>query len=57
MLIYCLADGGRPDRSVTVRHAGKVLDTRAIDLTGPRASVARELQSLADWIVERARRR
>jgi 5-methylcytosine-specific restriction enzyme subunit McrC len=54
VLIYCLADGGRPDRSVTVRHAGKVLHTRAIDLTGPTTAVAGELEALADWIVMHA---
>jgi 5-methylcytosine-specific restriction enzyme subunit McrC len=54
VLIYCLADGGRPERSVTVQHAGKVLHTRAIDLTGPASSVAQEIGTLADWIVARA---
>ena len=34
VLIYCLADGGVEHRSVTVRHAGKVLHTKAVDLTG-----------------------
>lgn len=55
VLIYCLADGGRPEREVTVRHAGKVLRTRAIDLTGPPQSVEAEIQALADWLVERSR--
>lgn len=54
VLIYCLADGGRPERSVTVRHAGKVLHTRAIDLAGPPKAVAVEIQTLANWIAERA---
>jgi 5-methylcytosine-specific restriction enzyme subunit McrC len=54
VLIYCLADGGVPERSVTVRHAGKVLHTRAIDLTGEPAAVAAEIEALADWIAERA---
>ena len=54
VLIYCLADGGRPERSVTVRHAGKVLHTRAIDLTGSAADVAAELAAMANWIAERA---
>jgi 5-methylcytosine-specific restriction enzyme subunit McrC len=54
VLIYCLADGGLPERSVTVRHAGKVLHTRAIDLTGEPAAVMAEIETLADWIVERA---
>lgn len=54
VLIYCLADGGEPASSVTVRHVGKVLHTRAIDLTGPPTSVAAEIERLADWIAERA---
>jgi 5-methylcytosine-specific restriction enzyme subunit McrC len=54
VLIYCLAEGGRPERSVTVRHAGKVLHTRALDLTGPPAAVAEEIEALANWIVGRA---
>lgn len=53
VLIYCLADGGRPERSVTVRHAGKVLHTRAVDLTGEPAAVTAELEALADWISSR----
>ena len=55
MLIYCLADGVRPEREVTVRHAGKVLRTRAIDLTVPPQSVEAEIQALADWLVDRSR--
>jgi len=54
VLIYCLADGGRPERSVTVRHAGKVLHTLAVDLSGPPASVVASIAGAADWIVERA---
>src|SRR4029079_9338826 len=50
VLIYCLADGGRPARTVTVKHAGKLLHTRAIDLSGPAATVTIEIESLADWI-------
>ena len=57
VLIYCLADGGTPEHSVTVRHAGKVLHTRAVDLTGPPAAVAAEITVLADWIADRARPR
>jgi 5-methylcytosine-specific restriction enzyme subunit McrC len=53
VLVYCLADGGNPERSVTVRHAGKVLYTRAVDLTGPPDAVAAELEALADWVVDR----
>lgn len=55
VLIYCLADGGRPERSVTVRYAGKVLHTLAIDLSGPPASVAAAVAGAADWIAERGR--
>ncbi len=55
LLIYCLADGGRPARYVTVRHAGKVLHTLAIDLTGPPTDVAQAIADLGDWIDERAR--
>lgn len=53
LLIYCLADGGRPERSVTVRQAGKVLHTRAVDLTGAPPAVSAELEALADWIWSR----
>ncbi len=56
VLIYCLAEGGRPARQVTVRHAGKVLHTLAIDLTGPPAAAAQTIAGVADWIDERARR-
>ena len=55
LLIYCLADGGRPEGVVTVRHAGKRLHTLAIDLTGPPSAVAAELSSLSEWINRRAR--
>ena len=34
VLIYCLADGGVEHRSITVRHAGKVLHVKPVDLTG-----------------------
>lgn len=54
VLIYCLADGGRPERSVTVRYSGKVLHTQAIDLTGPPEAVAEALEALGEWIAERA---
>ena len=55
LLIYCLADGGRPEGVVTVRHAGKRLHTKAIDLTGPPSAVAAEISSLSEWINRRAR--
>lgn len=53
VLIHCLAEGGQPERSVTVRHAGKVLHTRAVDLTGTPAAVAIALEALADWMMAR----
>ncbi|MEO1061335.1 MAG: restriction endonuclease [Actinomycetota bacterium] len=53
VLIYCLAEG-RPERSVTVRHAGKVLHTLAIDLTGRPAEVADAIAELGDWLTTRA---
>ena len=55
LLIYCLADGGRPEGVVTVRHAGKRLHTLAIDLSGPSSAVAAEISDLAGWIYGRAR--
>ncbi|MDE0699864.1 MAG: hypothetical protein OXH61_03955 [Acidimicrobiaceae bacterium] len=56
VLIYCLAEGGRPERTVTVRHAGKLLHTRAINLSGPPDSVTAEISQTADWIASRANR-
>lgn len=67
-LIYCLDSntdepeaGTRPAgtgdpavRSVRVRHAGKVLHTYALDLSGTTEDVAMNLGQLADWIEERA---
>ena len=50
LLIYCLADGGRPEGVVTVRHAGKRLHTKAINLTGSSSEVASEISGLAGWI-------
>ena len=55
LLIYCLADGGRPEGVVTIRHAGKRLHTLAIDLTGPSSAVASAISDLASWIHGRAR--
>ncbi len=54
VLIYCLANGGRPERIVNVRHAGKTLHTLAVDLTGPPAAVAAALARVADWIAHQA---
>ncbi len=40
--------------SIRVRHAGKVLHTYALDLSGTTEDVARNLDELADWIEARA---
>ena len=40
--------------SVRVRHAGKVLHTYALDLSGTPSGVTRNLDDLADWISRRA---
>jgi 5-methylcytosine-specific restriction enzyme subunit McrC len=56
VLIYCLADGGRPERTITVRYAGKQLHTRAVALGGNATEVAAELETLADWIAYRSAR-
>ena len=50
VLIYCRTDGGKPASEVTVRHAGTKLHVQAVDLTGSPASVAEEIEGLADWI-------
>ena len=39
--------------SVQVRHAGKVLHTYALDLSGTTEDVARNLDRLADWLEKR----
>ena len=39
--------------SIRVRHAGKVLHTYALDLSGTTRDVARNLGELADWIEKR----
>lgn len=57
VLIYCLAEGGTPERTVTVRHNGRSLHTKAIDLSGSPTEVAAELDSLADWIADRTQGR
>ena len=56
VLIYCRTDGGKPAGEVTVRHAGKRLHVRAVNLTGSPAKVANEVADLADWIAARAGR-
>ena len=40
--------------SIRVRHAGKVLHTYALDLSGTTDDVAQNLRDLADWIYRRA---
>ena len=40
--------------SVRVRHAGKVLHTYALDLSGAADDVAKNVSELADWIAQRA---
>ncbi|WP_420431985.1 McrC family protein [Candidatus Poriferisocius sp.] len=54
-LVYCLADGGQPERTITVRHVGKLLHTLAIDLSGPPTEVAAEIAKAATWIKQRVR--
>lgn len=55
VLLYCLADGGVAERSITVRHAGKVLHTLPIDLTGSPSEVAQTITKTADWLADHAR--
>ena len=52
-LIYCLDADRAAGSSVRVRHAGKVLHTYAVDLSGTPDEVARNMNDLADWIVRR----
>lgn len=40
--------------SVRVRHAGKVLHTYALDMSGTSDDIARNVGDMADWIVDRA---
>lgn len=56
VLIYCREDGGRPEREVTVRHAGKLLHTLAIDLSGPPDSLNTAINEAANRIADRASR-
>ena len=53
VLIYCLADGGVPERTITVRHAGKLLHTLAIDLSGTPTEVTAAITEAATWIRQR----
>ncbi len=55
VLIYCMADGGEPESTITVRHAGKLLHTLAIDLSGPPTDVTEEIAKAATWINQRVR--
>ena len=51
---------GAPDdslpglRSIRVRNVGKVLHTYALDMSGSTEDVARNLDTLADWLEDRA---
>lgn len=54
VLIYCRNTGGSREKAVTVRHTGDRLMTYALGLSGSAADISRELETLADWIVERA---
>ena len=46
--------GAAAASSVRVRHAGKVLHTYALDLSGTTDDVAKNVRELADWIAQRA---
>ena len=46
--------GAAATSRVQVRHAGKVLHTYALDLSGTADDVARNVRELADWIAYRA---
>ena len=48
------SSGAAAASSVRVRHAGKVLHTYALDLSGTADDVARNVNELADWIARRA---
>ena len=54
VLIYCRTEGGKPAREVIVRHAGKRLHVRAVNLSGSPSKVANEIEELAAWIAARA---
>lgn len=55
VLIYCRTAAARSG-AITVHNAGKVLHVRTVDLSGPPAAVAGEVQRLADWIAGRSDR-
>ena len=46
--------GAAATSSVRVRHAGKVLHTYALDLSGTTDDVDKKVRELADWIAQRA---
>lgn len=50
VLIYCRRQGDTVQSTVTVRHAGKRLMLRSVDLSGPPAEVEHEIAVLADAI-------
>ncbi|MCY4369625.1 MAG: hypothetical protein OXF41_09455 [bacterium] len=54
VLIYCRTDGGKPVGEVTVRHCGKRLYVRGIDLSGSPPEVSKEIKDLAGWIATRS---
>jgi 5-methylcytosine-specific restriction enzyme subunit McrC len=54
VLVYCQADGPLPPRAIEVRHTGRRLQTYALDLSGPPATVTRSVNELARWIAGRA---
>lgn len=53
MLIYCRRPGDERERTVVVKHAGKRLVVRSIDLTGPPEAVEQEIAELAERISRR----
>ena len=53
LLIYCQHDGAVPPQEVSVRHLGKRLRTRAIQLDGPPTDVEQQMRTLAQDILAR----
>lgn len=51
VVVHCVTDGVAPEGTLTVRHAGKVLRVRSIDLSCAPAAVATGIAELADWLV------
>lgn len=54
VLIYCQTDGEPPDRGVVVRHAGTVLWTYRLDMSGSPGTVEAQVRDLADWIASKS---